>query len=596
MCGIVGYIGENDATPILLRALKRLEYRGYDSAGLAVIGNGVSCFKDKGMIDNLQRTLPKIPGKLGLGHTRWATHGKPSKENAHPFLDWEGKIALIHNGIIENHLELRRQLIEEGHKFTSETDTEVLVHLIEKHYNGDLERAVKESLRLVHGSYAIAVIHSDEKDKIIAARNQSPLVVGVGGGENFLASDVAALLEYTNEVAYVMDNEVVKLTRQGFEISTIKDEPISRAVETINWTLEDAEKGGYEHYMLKEIFEQPMAIHNSLLGRIPDLTLNGFLDGDFTTIKIIACGTSYHAGLIGKYIFESFSKVPVVVEMGSEYRYSEPVHENTLVVLITQSGETADTLAAAREAKRRGCITIAITNVVGSSITREVDYTFYTRAGPEIGVAATKTYTTQLVALYILGITLGLIKRTLEYDRIRDLTSTLRKLSRFVQSVLDNTENIERCALTMKNATDVFYIGRNINYPTALEGALKFKEISYIHAEGYPAGELKHGPLALLTPQTPVVAIVPKDHTYDKMLGNISEVSARGSPVIAIGFQDDTELSKLADNVIYVPDVPVLFSPVPITVVVQLLAYYVARDRKCSIDKPRHLAKSVTVE
>ncbi len=596
MCGIVGYIGENDATPILLRALKRLEYRGYDSAGLAVIGNGMSCYKDKGMIDNLQKTLPKIPGKLGLGHTRWATHGKPSKENAHPFLDCEGKIALIHNGIIENHLELRTQLIEEGHKFTSETDTEALVHLIEKHYNGDLEKAVKESLKLIHGSYAIAVIHADEKDKIIAARNQSPLVVGVGGGENFLASDVAALLEYTNEVAYVMDNEVVKLTKQGFEISTIKDEPISRPVETINWTLEDAEKGGYEHYMLKEIFEQPMAIHNSLLGRIPDLTLNGFLDGDFTTIKIIACGTSYHAGLIGKYIFESFSKVPVVVEMGSEYRYSEPVHENTLVVLITQSGETADTLAATREAKRRGCITIAITNVVGSSITREVDYTFYTRAGPEIGVAATKTYTTQLVALYILGITLGLIKRTLEYDRIRDLTSTLRKLSRFVQSVLDNAENIEKCAMTMKNATDVFYIGRNINYPTALEGALKFKEISYIHAEGYPAGELKHGPLALLTPQTPVVAIVPKDHTYDKMLGNISEVSARGSPVIAIGYQDDTELSKLADNVLYVPDVPVLFSPVPITVVVQLLAYYVARDRKCSIDKPRHLAKSVTVE
>lgn len=596
MCGIVGYIGENDAMPILLRALKRLEYRGYDSAGLAVIGNGMSCYKDKGMIDTLQKTLPKIPGKLGLGHTRWATHGKPSKKNAHPFLDCEGKIALIHNGIIENHLELRTQLIEEGHKFTSETDTEALVHLIEKHYNGDLEKAVKESLKLVHGSYAIAVIHADEKDKIIAARNQSPLVVGVGGGENFLASDVAALLEYTNEVAYVMDNEVVKLTKQGFEISTIKDEPISRPIETINWTLEDAEKGGYEHYMLKEIFEQPMAIHNSLLGRIPDLTLNGFLDGNFTTIKIIACGTSYHAGLIGKYIFESFSKVPVVVEMGSEYRYSEPVHENTLVVLITQSGETADTLAAAREAKRRGCMTIAITNVVGSSITREVDYTFYTRAGPEIGVAATKTYTTQLVALYILGITLGLIKRTLEYDRIRDLTSTLRKLSRFVQSVLDNAENIEKCAMTMKDATDVFYIGRNINYPSALEGALKFKEISYVHAEGYPAGELKHGPLALLTPKTPVVAIVPKDHTYDKMLGNISEVSARGSPVIAIGFQDDTELSKLADNVIYVPEVPVLFSPVPITVVVQLLAYYVARDRKCSIDKPRHLAKSVTVE
>jgi len=596
MCGIVGYIGENDATPILLRALKRLEYRGYDSAGLVVIGDGLSYYKDKGMIDSLMQTLPKISGKVGLGHTRWATHGKPSKENAHPFLDCKGKIALIHNGIIENHMELRKQLIEEGHKFTSETDTEAMVHLIEKHYNGDIEKAVRESLKQVHGSYAIAVIHADEKDKIIAARNESPLVIGIGGGENFIASDVAALLDYTNEVAYVMDNEIVKLTKQGFEITTIKGESVSRTTETVNWTVEDAEKGGYKHYMLKEIFEQPNAIHDSLLGRIPDLTLNGFLDGNFNTIKIIACGTSYHAGLIGKYVFESFSKVPVVVEMGSEYRYSEPVYENTLVVLITQSGETADTLAAAKEAKRRGSMTIAITNVVGSSITREVDYTFYTRAGPEIGVAATKTFTTQLVALYILGITLGLIKRTLEYDRIRELTSTLRKLSRYVQSVLDDTEHIENCALTMKNATDVFYIGRNINYPTALEGALKFKEISYIHAEGYPAGELKHGPLALLTPRTPVVAIAPKDHTYEKMLGNISEVSARGSPVIAIGYQEDTELEKVADHVIYVPEVPALFSPIPITVVVQLLAYYVARDRKCSIDKPRHLAKSVTVE
>jgi len=389
MCGIVGYIGDKDAVSILLRALKRLEYRGYDSAGLAIIGDGVSCYKDKGMIDNLQKTMPMMKGKIGLGHTRWATHGKPSKENAHPFLDCEGKIALIHNGIIENHMELRSQLLKEGHKFLSETDTEVLVHLIEKHYNGNLEKAVKESLKLVCGSYAIAVIHADEKDKIIAARCESPLVVGVGSGENFIASDVAAILDHTNNVAYVMDNEVVTLTKQGFEISTLKDEPVSRPIETVNWTLEDAEKGGYKHYMLKEIFEQPMAIHNSLLGRIPDLTLNGFLDGQFNSIKIIACGTSYHAGLIGKYIFENFSKVPVVVEMGSEYRYSEPVHEKTLVVLITQSGETADTLAAAREAKRRGSMTIAITNVVGSSITREVDYTFYTRAGPEIGVAAT---------------------------------------------------------------------------------------------------------------------------------------------------------------------------------------------------------------
>ncbi len=596
MCGIVGYVGDSEAAPILLRALKRLEYRGYDSAGLAVIDNEVVCFKDKGMIDNLRKNLPNIHGKIGLGHTRWATHGKPSKENAHPFLDCHGKIGIIHNGIIENHLELKRELISEGHTFTSETDTETLVHLIEKHYNGDLEEAVKKSLKQVKGSYAIAVIHQDEKDKIIAARCESPLVVGIGSGENFIASDIAALLDYTNKVAYVMNNEVVKLTKDGFEITTISGEQKSRNVESVNWNVEDAEKGGYDHYMLKEIFEQPTAIHNSLLGRIPDLTLNEFMDGKFNTIKIVACGTSYHAGIVGKYILENFSKVPVVVEMGSEYRYSTPVHENTLVVLITQSGETADTLAAAREAKRRGSMTIAITNVVGSSITREADYTFYTRAGPEIGVAATKTYITQLVALYILGITLGLIKRTLEYDKIRELTSTLRKLPRYVQSVLDNSDYIEKCAQTMIDATDVFYIGRNINYPTALEGALKFKEISYIHAEGYPAGELKHGPLALLTPKTPIVAIAPKDHTYEKMLGNISEVSARGSPVIAIGFQDDTELEKIADKVIYIPEVPVLFSPIPISVVVQLLAYYVARERKCEIDKPRHLAKSVTVE
>jgi glucosamine--fructose-6-phosphate aminotransferase (isomerizing) len=596
MCGIVGYSGENQASPILIQALKRLEYRGYDSAGIAVIGSGLSCFKDKGEIDDIRLELPDMVGTIGIGHTRWATHGVPSKKNAHPFLDCKGNIAVIHNGIIENHMELRNELVSEGHAFTSDTDTEVLVHLIEKYYEGDLESAVRESLKLVHGSYSIAVIHANEKDRIVAARNESPLVIGVGSGENFIASDTAPLLEYTNKVAYVMDNEIVCLTKDGFKITTIKGEPVTRDIVTVNWTVEDAEKGGYQHYMLKEIFEQPMAIHNSLLGRIPNLTLNGFLEGRFTTIKIIACGTSYHAGLIGKYIFENFTKVPVVVEMASEYRYSEPTQENTLVVLITQSGETADTLAAAREAVRRGSMTIAITNVVGSTITREVDYTFYTRAGPEIGVAATKTFTTQLVALYIIGITLGLIKRTLEYDKVRELTSTLRKLPRYAQSVLDEAEHIEAAAKTMLESDDVFFIGRNINYPTALEGALKLKEISYIHAEGYPAGELKHGPLALLTPNTPIVAIVPRDHTFEKMLGNISEVSARGSPVIAIGFSEDTELEKLAEHVIYVPEVPPLFSPIPISVVVQLLAYYVAREKGCSIDKPRHLAKSVTVE
>jgi glucosamine--fructose-6-phosphate aminotransferase (isomerizing) len=427
MCGIVGYIGDNQATPILLRALKRLEYRGYDSAGIAVIGKDLSYFKDKGMIDDLTRNMPTISGNLGVGHTRWATHGKPSKENAHPFVDCKGKIALIHNGIIENHMELRRMLIKEGHKFTSETDTEVLVHLIEKHYNGNLEEAVREVLKQIQGSYAILAVHSDERDNIVAARCESPLVIGIGSGENFLASDIAALLDHTNKVAYIMDNEIVKLTKDNFQISNIKGEFVSRSTETVNWSVEDAEKGGYEHYMLKEIFEQPMAIHNSLLGRIPDMTLNGFLDGQFNSIKIIACGTSYHAGLIGKYIFESFSKVPVIVEMGSEYRYSVPTYESTIVVLITQSGETADTLAAAREAKKRGCLTIAITNVVGSSITREVDYTFYTRAGPEIGVAATKTFITQLLALYILGITLGLVGRGSEIQG--DILYSCRRLS-----------------------------------------------------------------------------------------------------------------------------------------------------------------------
>jgi glucosamine--fructose-6-phosphate aminotransferase (isomerizing) len=596
MCGIVGYIGENEAAQILLSALKRLEYRGYDSAGLAVIDKDLILVKDRGMIDDLKNSLPILPGKLGIGHTRWATHGKPSKSNAHPFVDCSGKIALIHNGIIENYLKLRTQLMEEGHEFSSETDTEVLVHLIEEHYEGNLEEAMKSALNLVAGSFAVVALHADEKDNLVAARKESPLVVGLGSSENFIASDVAAFLGYTNKVVYVLDNEVVKLTKENFEISTLGGEIVDRDFTHVDWTLKDAEKGGYEHYMLKEIFDQPMAINDSLLGRIPDLSLNGFMDGKFDTVKIIACGTSYHAGLIGKYILESYSRLPVVVDMASEYRYSVPTQENTLVVLITQSGETADTLAAAREAKRRGCITIAVTNVVGSSITREVDYTLYTRAGPEIGVAATKTFTTQLVALYILGITLGMARGTLGYDRVRELTSTLRKLSRYVQTVLDSSEMLERCAITMADATDVFFIGRNINYPTALEGALKLKEISYIHAEGYPAGEMKHGPLALLTAKTPIVAIAPKDHTYEKMLGNISEVSARGSPVIAIGFEDDTELSKLAESVIFVPEVPPLFSPVPISVVVQLLAYYVAKERGCPIDKPRHLAKSVTVE
>lgn len=596
MCGIVGYVGSNGAQDIIMSAIKRLEYRGYDSAGIAIIGNALSCYKDKGTIDELNNTLPNIEGKIGIGHTRWATHGKPSKRNAHPFLDCKSSIALVHNGIIENYLELKEQLIDEGHEFTSDTDTEVLAHLVEKFYKGDLETAVRESLKHVHGTYAIVVLHKDEREKIIAARNESPLIIGIGDEENFVASDVSALLDYTKKVMYVMDNEIAVVGKDVVSITNEQGEIISRGIETISWTVEDAEKGGYKHYMLKEIFEEPIAIHNTLLGRIPDMKLDGFISGEVETVKIIACGTSYHAGLIGKYLIENLSKVPVAVEMASEYRYSAPTHENTMVVMITQSGETADTLAAAREARKRGCRSIAITNVVGSTITREADFVIYTRAGPEIGVAATKTFITQLVDLYLLGITLGLVRHTLDYDKVRELTSSLRKLPRYAQSVLDNAEGIKRIADNLNNASDMFYIGRNINYPSALEGALKIKEISYIHAEGYPAGELKHGPLALITSETPVIAIAPRDHTFDKMLGNISEVSARDAPIVAVGFENDPELYKYADHIITVPEVPAVLTPVPISVALQLLAYYVADGRNCPIDKPRNLAKSVTVE
>lgn len=598
MCGIVGYIGEKNAKNIILSGLSRLEYRGYDSAGVAFLDreDGITIFKEKGMLCDLVAEIPERKETQAIGHTRWATHGKPNKENAHPFYDCKGEIALLHNGIIENYMQLKEKLLEEGHKFTSKTDTEVLVHLVEKHFKGNLEEAVRAMVKDVTGSFAVVVLHKNDPDKIVAARNESPLILGRGAGENFIGSDVAAFLEITNKAIYLMDKEIAIVTRDDIEIQTLEGERVEREEKLIDWKVEDAEKGGFEHFMLKEIFEQPTAIHNSLRGRIPDLEANGFGAHDFTTVKIIACGTSYHAGLVGKHIIERLLKIPTTVEMASEYRYSEPIHESPLVITISQSGETADSLAATRVANRRGYKTIAVTNVVGSSLTREADYTMYTRAGPEVGVAATKTFTTQLVALYIIAITLGLIKHRIDYDKIRYLTDSLRQIPRYVQSVLDNAAAIKEAAKFIGNARDVFFIGRNINYPTALEGALKLKEISYIHAEGYPAGELKHGPLALITEETPVVAIAVGDQTYEKMLGNIGEMSARGSPMIAIGYEDDKDLEKFADVVIRVPKVPDIFSPITISVALQLLSYYVAKDRDCSIDKPRNLAKSVTVE
>jgi glucosamine--fructose-6-phosphate aminotransferase (isomerizing) len=596
MCGIVGYAGRRSAQPILLDCLKRLEYRGYDSAGLAIVGDGLEVFKSKGEIAVLEASMPAMKGTVGIAHTRWATQGKPTTENAHPFSDCTGKLAIVHNGIISNFMDVRESLVKDGHKFTSETDTEVFAHLVEAEFKGDLMDAVFNALKRVDGTYAFAVVSEGSED-IVATRRESPLVVGLGDGENFIASDLTALLKYTNRMVYIHDGEVVRVSKDSVTIKNENGELVTREPQKITWNLEDAEKGGYPHFMLKEIFEQPEAIHDSLLGRVESVDVEPFFAGNtFSSVKIVACGTSYYAGLVGKYIIEELAKIPVTVQISSEYRYSSAPRENPLVVLITQSGETADTLGAAREAKKRGNKTIGIANVVGSAITREVDHVIYTRAGPEIGVAATKTFVTQLVALYLLAMELGIQNKSLAAQARRSMIGSLRNLPRAVQDVLNQAEVIEALANKYSKARDMFFIGRSINYPIALEGALKTKEIAYIHGEGFPAGELKHGPLALLSKDSPVVAIAVKDRTYEKMLGNISEVSARGSPVIAIGYEGDTELARYVDDVIWVREIPPVFSPVPVIVALQLWAYYLAKARGCPIDKPKNIAKTVTVE
>ena len=596
MCGIVGYTGNREAQEIILDCLKRLEYRGYDSAGLAMVSPGsLQLKKSMGEIAVLESNLGHMPGTTGIAHTRWATHGKPTTENAHPFLDCKGEYAVVHNGILTNYMELKEELLKKGHKFTSETDSEVFAHLIEDAPGKDLKSKVLSVLKLVEGAYAIAVVEKG-KNEIVAARNESPLVVGVGHDENFVASDVTALLKYTNEVIYLMDKEAVRITPDSVETFDLEGRAVKRDSQRVSWNLEDAERSGYPHFMLKEIFEQPRAIHESLLGRLESREEDSFFKSKFPSIKIIGCGTSYHAGLVGKYILEELSRIPTTTQISSEYRYSPVTESKPLVVCITQSGETADTLAAAKEARRRGCKTLAITNVLGSAITREADYVIYTRAGPEIGVAATKTFVTQLIALYLLGLELGTMSNTLSSERRRELIADMRSLPRVVQSVLNEAPKIESLAGNYKGAHSMFFIGRHINYPTALEGALKTKEISYIHGEGYPAGELKHGPLALLSKDTPVIALCIKDHTYEKMLGNVREVSARESPVLAIGSEGDQDLVKYAEEVFLVPRVDPLFSPVPIIVALQLLAYYLAMKKGCPIDKPRNIAKTVTVE
>jgi len=604
LCGIVGYNGFRDADKVLIDCLKRLEYRGYDSAGIGVIGKKLQIFKDVGEISKLEQKIPHIDGCIGISHTRWATMGAVTKENAHPHLSGNKKIAVIHNGIIENYKKLKEELEKQGVKFRSQTDSEIIAHLIEKNYKGNLEDAVCSALKKLKGSYAIAVICEEEPDKLVGARNESPLVVGVGDNENFLASDIPALLKYTNRMIFINDGEICVLTKNSVKVFNENKKEVKKKEELIKWDIKDAEKSGFPHFMLKEIYDQPDTINQAVRGRISEIersinfpdNVERLLNNDLGSIYIVACGTSFYAGLVGKYLIEQLTGIPVFVEIASEYRYFGTRKETSLVIAITQSGETADTLAALREAKNAGCKTLAITNVIGSTATRIADGYILTQSGPEIGVAATKTFISQIIVLFLVALKIGSIKNEIGSDESYQYMRHLRDLPKQVRAILDRSDDVIDIAKQIKNSKSVFFIGRGINYPLSLEGALKLKEISYIHAEGFAAGELKHGPFALLTKNTPVVAIVTKDFTYDKMLANIGEVKARGPEVIAIADEDDTEIDKHADFVIRYPSNSTMLSCITITVLLQLLAYHVANLRGCSIDKPRNLAKSVTVE
>lgn len=594
MCGIVGYIGKRQAQPLLLGCLGRLEYRGYDSCGIAILGSSTEVYKDAVRVKELEKASPQFAGTAGIAHTRWATHGEPSRINAHPHCDCTGKIAVVHNGVIQNYQQLRQQLTGEGHNLVSETDTEVIPHLIEKYYNGDLEKAVAAALREIEGSYAIIVSMTGEP-ALVVARRDSPLIIGIGDRENFIASDVPAILDYTNMVKYLEDGDIAVITPDKVSVKSggVK---IDREEHKILWGVEDAQKAGYEHFMLKEIHEQPRVIRDTLGGYISapepvtDLALPGTTD--LKNTLILACGTSYHAALVGKYVIEQLAKTPVRAELASEFNYSGQASAGDRAIVITQSGETADALKAIKRLKDEGCQVIVITNVVGSTASRLADHIVYTRAGPEISVAATKSFIAQLIALYWL--VLPYAKKDIR--QIDNHIKGLRQLPVKVQQVLDDDTPIIECARYLSGFENVFFIGRGINYPVALEGALKLKEISYIHAEGYAAGELKHGPFALLGSGTPVVAIASPDNTYETMLTNIKEVKARHSPVIALAAEGDDIIGELADSVITVPRVDPIFSPVVNTAALQLLAYYTAKERDCSIDFPRNLAKSVTVE
>lgn len=597
-------MGFRDANKVLINSLKRLEYRGYDSAGISVIDKKQQLFKDIGEIDDLKKNLPDFKGTIGIGHTRWATHGGVTKENAHPHLSSNKKIAVVHNGIIENFRKLKDNLAKKGYKFLSQTDTEVIAHLIEDNYRGDLEKAVFQALKKIEGYYAVLVTCTDEPEKIVGARKDSPLVIGAGDNENFLASDITAFLKYTNRVIYLNDGEICTISKKDIKIFDENNKPIQRKENIIKWRLKDAEKSGFPHFMLKEIYDQPDTVHYVIRGRVSEIDrtiefnekVENLLKNGIDSINIIACGTSYYSGLVGKYLIEQLTGIPVNVELSSEYRYFGTRKESSLVIAVTQSGETLDTLAALKEAKNSGCKTLVITNVVGSTVTRISDAYILTQSGPEIGVAATKTFTSQILVFFLIALKISILQNMIGADEVYKHILHLKELPREVRQILDQSSEILNIAKQLKNANSVFFIGRGLNYPLSLEGALKLKEISYVHAEGFAAGELKHGPFALLTKNTPVVAIVTNDSTYDKMIANIGEVKARGPKVIVIAEENDTEIEKHADFVLRFPSNSSMFSCIPIIVILQLFAYHVANLRGCSIDKPRNLAKSVTVE
>ncbi len=615
MCGIIGYVGPKPVVPVLVDGLRRLEYRGYDSAGIAVVRNGaIELRRSAGKLARLEEAIRADPidGDFGLGHTRWATHGRPTEENAHPHRDCTGRLVVVHNGIIENYLELKQELQREGHTFVTETDTEVIAHLVERERaaGASLEEAVRRSLKHMRGMYALVMLSADEPGTLVAARNGPPLVVGLGAGECFVASDIPAILSHTRDVVFLGDEEMAVLTPAGVAFSRFDGTRLDRTPQRVLWDPIQAEKAGYKHFMLKEIFEQPAAVRDTVLGRISLEKGRVFLDEINLTdeqlaavekVTILACGTSWHAGLVGKFLIEELAHVPVEVDYGSEYRYRNPViDDRSLAVVITQSGETADTLAALREAKRKGARSIAVCNVVGSMATREADGTIYTHAGPEIGVASTKAFTSQLVALYLLALNLAQVRGTLAPQDARVHLESLLRLPQILSWTLKASAMVEDVARSFHQHRDFLYLGRGINYPIALEGALKLKEISYIHAEGYPAGEMKHGPIALIDENLPVVALAPRDHVFEKMLGNIQEAKARGGAVIAVTNGGDEGIRDLlnpaTDFLITLPTVHRLLTPVVFVLPLQLLAYHIAVRRGADVDQPRNLAKSVTVE